>query len=150
MINSSHWRPHIVAEKWKLLEYFTLVSCNLQAFGRCLDNPELTDAISKVDNPVAMFFWLEILWLGYSELTPEGRKRLEEATKEVSQGPRRTDLDAYFSVMDSELEKSEGALTGYGIESVDPDAVALRAEVDNLQQAKAALLALKDASVTSV
>ena len=150
MINSPHWRPHIVAEKWELLEYFKSVSDELQALGRCLDNPELTDAISKVDNPVAMFFWLEILWLEYGELTPEVQRRLEEATKEVSQGPRRTDLDMYLSVIDLEVETVEGALAGYGIDSVDPDAVAFRARVGNLQQARAALLALKEANVPSV
>ena len=35
------------------------------------------------------------------------------------------------------IRKTGGALTGYGIESANLDAAALRAEVNNLQQAKA-------------
>ena len=50
MINSPHWHPHIIMEKWKLLEYFMSVYDDLQALGRCLHNPELTDTILKVDN----------------------------------------------------------------------------------------------------
>ena len=151
MINSPHWRPHIVTEKWQLLEHFTSVSDDSQSLKRCLQNPELMDAISQVDNPVAMFFWLEILWLEYSELTPEVRERLEEATKEVSQGAKRTDLDVYLSVIDSESEKAESALAGYDTEFfVDPAAAKLKAKVGNLQQARAALLVLKEANVVSV
>ena len=42
IMNSPHWRPHIVPEKWKLLEYFTsAVPDDCQALGRCLDNTEL-------------------------------------------------------------------------------------------------------------
>ena len=39
MVNSSHWRPHIVTEKWKLLEYFTSVPDDSQPLRRCIDNP---------------------------------------------------------------------------------------------------------------
>ena len=142
MINSSHWRPHIVTEKWKLLEYFTSVPDDSQPLKRCLDNPELVEAISEVENPAAMVLWLTILWLKYNELIPEVREQLEAATKEVAQR-KRADLDMYMSVMDSELGKAEGALAQHDAWSVDPAAVALREKINNLQQAKAALLALK-------
>ena len=142
MINSSHWRPHIVTEKWKLLEYFTSVPDDSQPLKRCLDNPELVEAISEVENPAAMVLRLTILWLKYNELIPEVREQLEAATKEVAQR-KRADLDMYMSVMDSELGKAEGALAQHDAWSVDPAAVALREKINNLQQAKAALLALK-------
>ena len=142
MINSSHWRPHIVTEKWKLLEYFTSVPDDSQPLKRCLDNPELVEAISEVENPAAMVLRLTIPWLKYNELIPEVREQLEAATKEVAQR-KRADLDMYMSVMDSELGKAEGALAQHDAWSVDPAAVALREKINNLQQAKAALLALK-------
>ena len=40
--------------------------------------------------------------------------------KEVMQGRRRTDMDIYLSVMDSELRKAEDALTQYNMWSTDP------------------------------
>ena len=143
MMNSSHWRPHIVTGKWKLLEYFSAVPDDSQPLKRCLENPELTDAISQVNNPAAMVLWLAILWLKYNELMPEVREQLEAITKTVAQGTRRPDLDMYMSLMDSELAKAEDALGRYGTWSVDPAAVALRVKVNNLQEARAALLALK-------
>jgi len=143
MINSSHWRPHIVVEKWKLLEYFTSVPDDSQPLRRCIDNPELMEAIKNVDNPAAMVLWLAILWLKHKELIPEVREQLETVTKEVAQGRRRTDLDMYLSVMDSELRKAEDALTQYNTWSTDPAAIALRTKIDNLQQARASLVALK-------
>jgi len=38
------------------------------------------------------------------------QEQLETVTKEVAQGGRRTDLDMYLSVIDSELRKAEDAL----------------------------------------
>lgn len=54
MINSPHWRPHIVPNKWKLSEYFSSVPDDSQPLRRCLDNPDLIDAIRDVDEPSAM------------------------------------------------------------------------------------------------
>ena len=141
MINSSHWRPHIVTEKWKLLEYFTSVPDDSQPLKRCLDNPELVDAISRVDNPVAMVLWLAVLWLKYTELIPEVREQLEVITKDVAQR-RRKDLDMYLSVMDSELKKAKEGLEEYRAWSTDPAAMALRAKIDSIEQAKVSLAAL--------
>ena len=147
MINS-HWRPHIVMEKRKLLEYITSVPDYSQPLKRCLDNPELTDAISQVGYP-AMFFWLEILWLKYSELIPVVREQLEAITKEIAQGTRRTDLDMYMSVMDSKLANAENVLAKFDPQSVDPFVLTLRAKMYNLQPARAALFALKEANAAS-
>jgi hypothetical protein len=86
---------------------------------------------------------LAILWLKYNKLIPPVREQLEEITKRLAQGTRRTDLDMYMSVMDSELAKAETALGQHNTWSVDPAAIALRMKVHNLQQARVALLALK-------
>ncbi|KAF9784001.1 hypothetical protein BJ322DRAFT_1068077 [Thelephora terrestris] len=141
MINSPHWRPHILAEKWKLLEYFTSIPDDSQPLKRCLDNPELIDAISKVDNPVAIVLWLSILWLKHNELIPEVREQLEAVTKDVAQR-RRSDVDMYLSVMDSEVKKAKEGLDKHHAWSTDPAAMALRTKVDNIQQAKVSLAAL--------
>jgi len=154
MINSPHWRPHIVAGSWKLLEYSTSVPDDSQTkewcvpydpqpLRRCVDNPELIETIGAVESPEAMGLWLKILWLKYRELIPQVREQLEAVTKEFAQGTRKTDLDACLSVMDSELRKAEDALAQYDSRSTDPAAIALRTEIDNLQQARVALVALK-------
>ena len=146
MINSPHWRPHIVPEKWKLLEYVTSVPDDSQPLRRCVDNPELMEAIKSMENPVAMTFWMAILWLRYKDLIPRVREQLETSTKEVAQGTRRSDLEMYLSAMDSELMKAENALTQFDAWSTDPAPIALRTKIDNLQQARVSLVALREAT----
>jgi len=143
MINSPHWRPHIVADKWNLLEYFPSATDDPQPLRRCVDNPELMDAIRDVANPAAMTLWMKILWLKYKELIPVVQRQLEVVTKEVAQGRRRGDLEMYQSTIESELMKAEDTLTQYTTWSTDPAAVALRTEIENLQHAKHALVSLK-------
>ena len=143
MINSPHWRSHIVPNKWKLLEHFTSVPDDSRPLRRCLENPELMSAISEVRNPAAMALWLAILWSKYKELIPEVREQLETFTEEVAQGSGRTDLDRYLSWMDLELRKAEDSLMRHNAWSTDAAAVALRKKIDNLQQARVALLDIK-------
>ena len=143
MINSHHWRPHIVKDKWRLLEYFPSVPDDSQPLKRCIDNPSLMDEIRDVADPTAMALWMRILWLKYKELTPAVQRQLERVTKDVAQGRRRAELDAHRAAIDSELTKAEDALTQYTTWSVDPVAVALKIKIKNLQHAKHALVALK-------
>ena len=150
MINSSHWRPYLVMEKWKLLDYFTSVPGDPWSLKRCLDNPELTAAVSDMGDPEIMDLWLKILWSKCIELVPEVREQLETVTRGVALSERKTDLDVYVSRIDSELEKSQGHLTWYSSWPNDPTTVALREKVDHLQQARNTLLSLEGANVTSV
>jgi len=142
MINSPRWRPHIVTEKWKLLEYYASVPSDSRPLRRCIDNPQLMGAIKNVANPAALGLWLEILWSRYGELVPQVRNQLETVTREISQGRRRLDLDRCLKALDAELEKAENALTQYGTWSTDPTALALRTKMDNLRQTRDSLLAL--------
>ena len=144
MINSPSWRPHIDPKKWKLLEYFTSVPDDSQPLRRCLDNPDLMDAIRDVDSPLAMVLWLAILWMKYTELIPVVKEQLEAATKEVVQGSRKTDLDMYLSVMDVESKKAEEKLKEYNTWSTDPAAIGLRKKIDCLKQAKEMLSSIKE------
>ena len=101
------------------------------------------DKIKNVNNTAAIFFWLGILWLRHKELIPGVREQLETATKEVAQGVEKADLDRYLSLMDSELKKAEDALARHDIRSADPATMALQTNIDNIQQARATLVALK-------
>ena len=144
MINSPHWRPHIVPEKWKLLEYFTSVPDDSQPLRYCLDNPDLMDDIRDVDYPPAMVLWLAMLWLKYAELIPVVREQLETATKELVRGSRKCDLDMYLSVVDAEWKKAEEKLAEYNTWSTDPVALGLRKKFDCLRQSKEMLSAIKE------
>ena len=143
MINSPHWRPHIVADKWKLLEYCPSVLDDPQPLKRCIDNPELIESIRDVTNSAAITLWMKILWLKYKELVPVVQKQLEKITKEVAHGRRRGELDMYLSAIEAELTEAENALTRYTTWSNDPVAVALRTKIENLQAAKHVLVSLK-------
>jgi hypothetical protein len=142
MINSPHWRPHIVSGKWDLLEHFTSVPDDFQPLKKCIDNPRLIDAIGNVGHPTAMKHWLTILWFKYKGLNTQVREELETVTKEFTQGRRRGDLNACLYAIDSELEKAELASTKYKTFSTDPHAIALGEKVKNLREAKAALRSL--------
>ena len=142
MINSPLWRPHIVPNKWKLLQYFTSVPDDSQPLRRCLDNPDLMDAIRDVDEPSAIVLWLAMLWLKYTELIPVVREQLEAATKEVVRGSRKTDLDMYLSLMDSESKKAEEKLKEHAW-STDV-AIELRKKIDCLKQSREMLSSIKE------
>ena len=143
MINSPHWLPYIVADKWALLESFALIPDDSQPLRKCLDNPELMDAIKNTGNAAATSVWLKILWLKYGELVPGVQKRLETATKAIAQGRRRTDLDGCSTAVESELRKAEQALTRFNTFSQEPAALALKKKIDNLERAKNTLANLK-------
>ena len=143
MINSSHWRPHIIAEKWKLLEYFGSVPDDSRPSRRCIDNPDVIYAIRDVDNPAASFLWLAILWQKYGELIPQVQAQSVAVIKGVAQGEKRKDLDISLSTIDSGLRKAEEVLIQHGTWSTDSATVTLRTKIENLQQAKSALVNLK-------
>jgi len=143
MINSDHWRPHIVKDKWKLLEYFPSIPDDSQPLRKCVDNPDLVEAIRKTADPVVTTLWVKILWLKYQELLPTVREELERVTKEVAKSGRRADLEIYQAAIESESMEAEDALTQYTTWSIDPVAVTLRKKIENLQDAKQALIAFK-------
>ena len=141
MMNSPHWRPHIVPGNWKLLEYLpSVVSNDSQALRRCLDNVELVKEISNMGNPEAVTLWSTVLWLKYGELVLEVREWLEASEKDG----RREDVDNYLSVIESEWEEAERGLEEAEKESVgrgisptpDQKVIALKAKIDSLKGAK--------------
>ena len=140
MINSCHWRQHIVKDKWKLLEHFASVPADSEPFKRCLQNEELVHAISEIGNRDAATLWSTILWLKSSELTPEVQKQLVDVTRAAP----RSDIEMYLRVIDSEWNDAEDALTKYTTWSTDEEAVALRKKIENLKEARDFLAGLKN------
>ncbi|KAF9785310.1 hypothetical protein BJ322DRAFT_823820 [Thelephora terrestris] len=140
MMNSPHWRPHIVPKEWKLLERFTsAVPDDSEPLKRCLDNTELLGAISNMGNPDAMSLWSLVLWLRYAELKPEVQVQLKEVTK----GVQKWDFERYLEAIEMEASKAENELTEYNPWTTDPGAGVLKTKIDNLRVAKESLMALK-------
>jgi hypothetical protein len=139
MINSRHWRQHIVKCKWKLLEHHASVPDDSEHLRRCLENPELVHEISAVGNREATVLWSTILWLKFKELIPEVQVQLVEVTKTAP----RSDIEMYLRVIDSEWTDAEDALTKYTTWATDAEAVALREKIDNLREARGFLADLK-------
>ena len=138
MINSSHWRPYIVADKWKLLEYFTSDLDNSPSFRRCLGNPEVVDAILRGDR-AAMVLWSKISLLRYKDLTDEVLRRFGVAMEKATG----RELEVYMSAIDSELTNAEVELTRYKTLSTEERAVTLRREIDGHREAKVFLKRFK-------
>ena len=140
MINSPHWRPHIVAEKWKLLEYFPVIpeDCQLP-LKMCLTNPGLMHAISEMGNPDAVDLWSKTLWLNYNELAPDVQENLKAATEEAP----KCDIIRYLHAVESELARAEEAKTKYATTSKVPAAVALDRRIVSCRVARGALTAIK-------
>ena len=142
MINSPYWRPHIVPEKWSLLEHFTSVLRDPPSLRVCINNPDLMDEVRNVANPRATVLWVEILWFKYDELIPEVRERLEAVTMDIARNERGTHLGTsqshigkYLSNTNSELKKAEDALRRCASSPADPGTVTLRERVGMLQRA---------------
>ena len=150
MINSHHWRPHVVPEKWKLLESFTLLPDDSQPLRRCINNPELMDVIREMGNPVTMALWFTVLWYKYKELVPCVQEQLGAVAEQVARGGG-VDLNMCLSVIDSELERAKGTLDQLAEYNrafstpacSSPVPTHLEERVRKLQQASASLAALK-------
>lgn len=144
MINSPRWRPHIVSEKWGLLEHFMLIPGDLHSLRVAINDSDLMDGVRNVDNPRAVVLWAEILWFKYGELIPMVREQLETVTKEIAQNERgKSQVDKFLSNANSELRKVEDALGGCTLPPTDPVVIVLRERIGMLQRASQALEAIR-------
>lgn len=145
MINSPHWCPHIVADKWKLLEQFASFPNNFQPLTGCINNPGLIDVIRNMGDPAVMALWLAILWYKYEELVPEVQNQLEMVTKEVTRSGE-MDLGTCLSAIDSEVERLIDALSAAAAYTHNPHRATAnrlkRKKIDKLRQAKDSLVTL--------
>ena len=132
MVNSPHWRLYIVADKWKLLEHFISEPGDSQPFKRCLENPEVVDAIWEGGNRDAIILWSTILLLRYKDLKNEVLQRFAVAMKGASRG----ELEGYMSAVQSKQEEAEGELTNFTTWSTDPRAAVLKREIGSHVEAR--------------
>ena len=136
MINSCHWRQHIVKDKWKLLEYS--VPDDSGPFRKCLENTELVRAMSAAENREITTLWFKILWRKFKQLTPEVQAQLKEVTRTAP----RSEVEWYLKRIEAEWNDVEHALMQYATWSTDPTASALRTRIESLEEARAFLAAV--------
>ncbi|KAF9785314.1 hypothetical protein BJ322DRAFT_824007 [Thelephora terrestris] len=129
MMNSSHWCPHIVPKKWRLLERFIpAVPSGVEPLERCLGNVGLIGEISKMKNTEAMTLWSTILWLKYAELEREVQEKLESVTKVV---------DKYLPTVESAYEEAKRR------NGTCPNDTTFEKTMENLEAARKRLNCLK-------
>ena len=145
MLNSSKWRSHIAEDKWKLMEWFTVLPEDSKPFHACKKNPEILPWLkSKAETPTEgegknsakanqglMKLWLAILWLDYVSLPEAVSDQVLETTKVVVSKVRH-DVNFVTVVMEAEKERYQTELKDYPLWSIDDKATALRTRVDNL------------------
>jgi len=143
MINSPYWRRFILIDSWKLLEYFTSVPGHSQSLKRCLDNPDLIHALRAMGNLDIMALWLEILCWKYKGLAPQIQEQLGEVLEETAQDGDRTYADICQSVIDSQLEKAQGALRQCDMQPTSLPAINLKRKIETLKVTRESLLAVQ-------
>ena len=145
MMNSRKWRSHIAEDKWKLMEWFTVLPEESKPFNACKKNPEILPWLkSKAESPSEgegknnakanqglMKLWLAILWLDYVNLPEVIRDQVLETTKVVISKVRH-DVNFIRVVMEAEKERYQAELKEYPLWSIDDKATTLRTRVDTL------------------
>jgi hypothetical protein len=154
MIDSPHWRPHIVPEKFALLEDLKSVPDDFQSLRSCINNPDLMDTIKNVENPMAIVHWVMVLWSRYAELGCEVREQLEAVTKEIVRKEQRLGYDASRSLvgkclsdMASESRKANDELKRYPAWPPNPVADPLEEKVRGLELAIGTLDAIRQGGI---
>ena len=150
MINSPHWCPHIVPEKLALLGDLSLVPDGFQPLQKCIKNPDLMDTIRGTENPMAIVYWVAILWSKYAELEMKVQEQVKAITKEIVQNEQTAGSDVFRSPiakclldMTSELKKVKDALREYPTWPFNPAAALLEKKSKDLELAIKNLDAIK-------
>ena len=145
MLNSSKWRSHITEDKWKSMEWFTVLPEDSKPFHACKRNAEILPWLrSKAETPTEgegknsakanqglMKLWLAILWLDFVSLPEAVSSQVLETTKVVVSKVRH-DVNFITVVMEAEKERYQTELKDYPLWSIDDKATALRTRVENL------------------
>ena len=145
MLNSRKWRSHIPEDKWKLVEWFTVVPEESKPFNACKKNVEILPWLqSKGEKPTEgegknnaktnqglVKLWLAILWLDWATLPEPVRDQVLETTSLVISKARH-DVNFIRVVMEAEKERYQTELKEYPLWSIDDKATVLRTRVDDL------------------
>jgi len=150
MINSPHWYPHVPPEKLGLLEDLKLVPDGFQPLQNCINNMELMHVIRDAEHPIAIVYWVAILWPKYAELKSEVQEQLKTTTKEIVQNEQtpgsdtsRSPIGKCLSDMRSKLRKVKDELRQYPAWPPNPAAACLKKKADGLELAVKTLDAIK-------
>ena len=100
MINSFDWRYYVPQDQWKLLGDLDLSPNYSPPLRRCLENKELVDSLSRMENPEPITLWSNILLLNYNQLNRGVRDQLAASMRDV----QRERIDDYLSMVESKLE----------------------------------------------
>lgn len=138
MLNSEKWRPHIVKEKLRLIEYFADLPDDSKHFIACKENPSVLPWLRSGANGTGegverTKLWLAILWSDYANLSQGVKDQVLEITKVVISKARH-DVGFISRIMLAEKERYQVKLDGHQAVSLEDEPEKLRARVEGLSE----------------
>lgn len=138
MLNSKKWRPHIVKDKLKLLEYFADLPDDCKSFIACKENPSIlpwlrSGAGGTGEGVDRTKLWLAILWSDYTNLPKDVKDQVLGMTKLVISKARH-DVSFISRIMVAEKERYQEKLASHPAVSLEAEPEKLRAKVEGLNE----------------
>ena len=143
MLDSPFWREHIPHDRWSIL---TLLGGMDEeqippSFYRCVKNltiiPHLKQA--SVRGPDILSQWVAILWAKYPDLPKDVESQLEEATKDIANGPFKHNLSSYLAIVDGQIERIWAKINSHTSWSFGEEVAKLRERHARLRFARGVL-----------
>ena len=142
MLNSKRWRPHILKNKFKLMEHFADIPDDSKYFIACKKNASVLAWLrSRADEAGSggteetkyWKLWLAILWSDYASLPKDVKDQVLDVTKVVISKARH-DVSFISGIMAMEKGKYQTKLGAHAALSLEDEAERLRARVDDMDE----------------
>ena len=147
MLDSTFWREHIPQDRWSIL---TLLGGMDEeqippSFYRCVENPTIIPHLKRtfVRGPDILAQWVAILWAKYPDLSEDVKSQLEEATKEIADGPSRHNLSSYLAIVDGQVAQIWAKISSHTSWSFGEDVAKLRKRHAALRLARGTLIGIQ-------
>ena len=147
LLDSPFWREHIPQDRWSILTLLGGIKEEYipPSFYRCVKNttiiPHLKQAYGRGPNILAQ--WVAILWAKYPDLSEEVRLQLEEATKEIADGPSKHNLSSYLTIVEGQIKQTWDRIKSHTSWSFGEDVARLRRRHDSLRFARGVLISIQ-------
>lgn len=147
MLDSPFWREHIPRERWSVLALLSGMGEERipPSFHRCIENPTIIPYLKEGDGPGSNVLdqWVAILWEKYPDLADEVKLQLEEATKEIADGPSKHHLSSYLSIVEGQAGQVWDRISSHTPWSLGGDVTKLRERHASLLLARGVLIGIQ-------
>jgi len=109
LLDSPIWREHIPQDRWNILTILGGMDEEQipPSLYRCVKNPTIIPHLKQayVRGPNILAQWVAILWAKHPDLSEEVKLQLEEATREIANGPSKHNLTSYLTIVNGQIEQ---------------------------------------------